>query len=265
MDTIIYSYDNLNKKLKELNHIDHQKRSVGNNFTTSLDIRNMSKNAYPNILPLEHSLVRLNDSTSPYINANFISTAAQLYIGTQAPLENTIDDFWNMIWQTDSRMIINLTETADYLVDKSIYGNLYVEYLDVKEFHDTSLKVLKLVNQQNFNTKTIYYIHYPEWEDNMVPDRTSFANLIKVVNMTEELAKMSEKTPIVVHCKAGIGRTGVFIAIHSELKIIPKENKLDIVRTVSKMREYRSRLVHTLDQFMFCQNFLIDSIVQKRT
>jgi len=241
-------------------------------YKSALKPANRIKNRYSNVLPLEKTRVVLNtidgDEDSDYINASKISgghDADSTYICTQGPLQNTIDDFWRMVWEQGSSVIVMLTkETENSRVkcakywpeqDFVICGKLRVTFLSA----DTSCEIIsrnfRLEELQGETSRIITQFQYASWPDHGLPVSTSvFLELVRMVDMQKPSG------PIIVHCSAGIGRSGTFCTVHTtiqkyraDLKRQCDENPVfNILQTVLFMRDQRPGMVQTREQYMFC-------------
>ncbi|XP_037567336.1 tyrosine-protein phosphatase non-receptor type 11-like isoform X2 [Dermacentor silvarum] len=194
---------------------------------------NRAKNRYKNILPFDATRVHLQDVDpdtpySDYINANYIKVDddsifdghSKVYIATQGCLQNTIGDFWSMVWQGNTRVIVMTT---------------------------------KEVERGKSETRSVFHYHFTAWPDHGVPsDPGCVLNFLHDVNQRQE--SMPDAGPIVVHCSAGIGRTGTFIVIDMIVDLIKKQGlscEIDIQRTIQMVRMQRSGMVQTEAQYKF--------------
>uniref|UniRef100_A0A8C5L5T5 Tyrosine-protein phosphatase non-receptor type n=1 Tax=Jaculus jaculus TaxID=51337 RepID=A0A8C5L5T5_JACJA len=235
---------------------------------------NKNKNRYDNILPFDHTRVVLHDGdpsepVSDYINANIIMPAfaskgnnskpKKSYIATQGCLPNTVNDFWRMVFQENSRVIVMATKEVErgrskcvkYWPEESAlkeYGVMRVRH--VKE----SAAQLKLSKVGQGNTeRTVWQYHFQTWPDHGVPGDPQ-----GVLDFLEEVRRKQESIvgagPVVVHCSAGIGRTGTFIVIDILIDIIREKGvdcDIDVAKTIQMVRSQRSGMVQTEAQYRF--------------
>ncbi|MBN3283789.1 PTN11 phosphatase, partial [Polyodon spathula] len=247
---------------------------------------NKNKNRYKNILPFDHTRVMLNDKEinelgSDYINANIIMPEVEVkcnntkpkksYIATQGCLQNTISDFWRMVFQENSRVIVMTTKEVErgkskcvkYWPDVTVlkeYGAMRVRNARETSAHDYILRELRMskVGQGPDDERTVWQYHFRAWPDHGVPgDPGGVLDFLEEVNMKQE--SILEAGPIVVHCSAGIGRTGTFIVIDMLIDVIREKGKsfqwvdcdIDVPKSIQMVRSQRSGMVQTEAQYRF--------------
>eukprot|EP01118_Nematostelium_gracile_P020542 TRINITY_DN998_c0_g1_i1.p1 TRINITY_DN998_c0_g1~~TRINITY_DN998_c0_g1_i1.p1 ORF type:complete len:354 (+),score=106.24 TRINITY_DN998_c0_g1_i1:98-1159(+) len=253
------------------------KEDLSDAFTTALLPENSSKNRFINILPSEETIVPL-DNASKYINANFISkltpNSKRSYIATQGPVFATVNDLWHMVWQYDINTIVMLTkieengrlkcelyypderkdtiDTADYEVEMGLETASNQEYI---------IRMLVLKNKKSNETRNIKHLQYIAWPDHGVPQTTKgFLDLMDEANLTPS------RPPVVVHCSAGVGRTGTFCIIDSildKVKTDLKNNvppKVNVIEAVLNARKERTGMVQTREQYEFIYHTLLNRI-----
>ncbi|CAF1179618.1 unnamed protein product, partial [Didymodactylos carnosus] len=232
----------------------------------------------------KHTAVYLNDPNKmhDYINANLIKSSNLdiKYIATQAPLSNTIEEFWWMILQYKVTKIVMLTKFEERLdserlinkcahyfpMDKQehkMYGSIDVEVLDVQIQSELEIRELCVTSALNVQHVTHYY--FTAWPDFGILDKQKLIDLIQMVNksvtktINDSSTASSEKiaAPLVVHCSAGVGRTGTYIAVDTVMHLLDKISydelanaKLDIMGIVYQLRLDRARMVQTKDQYL---------------
>ncbi|MBN3294185.1 PTPRM phosphatase, partial [Polypterus senegalus] len=231
---------------------------------------NSKKNRYAKIVPYDYSRVILHQppgkEENDYINASYIQgfNKSRCYIATQGPLESTIEDFWSMVWQENSEMIImltNLTENqtvkcAKYWPDTSDnYGDFTITLLKTEKTSEVITRTFEMTKEGSCLRRTITHSLYTAWPDHGVPKTAS--GLRHIVHKIHTIVN-PKSGPIIVHCSAGIGRTGTLIALDYLLMMAKDEKRVDVVQCVSKMREQRMNMVQTLDQYMFIYDSLIE-------
>eukprot|EP01119_Soliformovum_irregulare_P020581 TRINITY_DN668_c1_g1_i1.p1 TRINITY_DN668_c1_g1~~TRINITY_DN668_c1_g1_i1.p1 ORF type:complete len:2026 (-),score=563.43 TRINITY_DN668_c1_g1_i1:45-6122(-) len=245
-----------------------ESRKGRNLFSDSLEMYNMSKNRWMDILPFNHSRVKLLNAPSilpgsDYINASWIKMGPANYIAAQAPLPSTFTDWYQMIWECNVVVIIMLSKLVergrikadDYMPrdGSEMFGELRVDLLQEHDHGCFVQRCLKIVRGDQ--TRYLDQFHYTLWPDHGVPDPGPILEMMTKVHKMEPPA--TEK-PIIVHCSAGIGRSGTYIAIETLLDEIDKKFQrklppptLNIMKLVEDMREQRSGMVQTIDQYRF--------------
>lgn len=212
---------------------------------------NHEKNRYMSVIPEEYNRVKLESGN--YINASNISYRYQQYIAAQAPLPNTFNDFWGMIWEKKITNIVMLTRSIEGIKLKAhIYwpvhnsmkfGGILVEPLNHKIIGEKTMRYFRL----HYNSKIHDVIHcqYTGWFDNSVPNNTHYiSNIINNINT-------NTTSPVLVHCSAGIGRTGTFIAMMIVNNILKKDIKINdryVLKIVKHIRKQRMGMVQTHEQ-----------------
>ncbi|XP_073940017.1 receptor-type tyrosine-protein phosphatase R isoform X2 [Castor canadensis] len=231
--------------------------------------RHGTKNRYKTILPNPFSRVCLRpknttDSLSTYINANYIrgySGKEKAFIATQGPMINTVNDFWQMVWQEDSPVIVMITKLKEknekcvlYWPEKrGIYGKVEVLVISVNECENYTIR--NLVLKQGSHTQHVKHYWYTSWPDHKTPD--SAQPLLQLMLDVEEDRLASEgRGPVVVHCSAGIGRTGCFIATSIGCQQLREEGVVDTLSIVCQLRVDRGGMVQTSEQYEFVHHAL---------
>ncbi|XP_029112602.1 tyrosine-protein phosphatase non-receptor type 4-like isoform X1 [Scleropages formosus] len=232
--------------------------------------QNISKNRYRDISPYDATRVILK-GVDDYINANYInmeipaSRTINRYIACQGPLPNTCTDFWQMTWEQGSSMVVMLTTQVErgrvkchqYWPDNlasTAYGNFQIECLTEEKKSAFLVRNLMLTNLESNESRQVTQIQYMAWPDHGVPDdSTDFLEFVRLVRNK----RAGKDEPVVVHCSAGIGRTGVLITMETAMCLIECNQPvypLDIVRT---MRDQRAMMIQTPSQYRFvCEAIL---------
>uniref|UniRef100_A0A672SFP8 Receptor-type tyrosine-protein phosphatase epsilon n=1 Tax=Sinocyclocheilus grahami TaxID=75366 RepID=A0A672SFP8_SINGR len=235
---------------------------------------NKEKNRYPNILPYDHSRVILTPidgvPCSDYINASYIDgyTDKNKFIAAQGPKQDTVADFWRMIWEQKSATIVMLTNLKERKEDKChqywpdqgcwTYGNVRVAVEDFTALVDYTIRKFCVQYQASDGTKTprlVTQLHFTSWPDFGVP--FSPIGMLKFLKKVKQV-NPSYAGPIVVHCSAGVGRTGTFIVIDALIDMMYAEKKVDVFGFVSRIREQRSQLIQTDLQYSFVYQALLE-------
>ncbi|XP_069376057.1 tyrosine-protein phosphatase non-receptor type 5 isoform X2 [Paralichthys olivaceus] len=243
------------------------------NFTDpkELDVPNHgTKSRYKTILPNPHSRVILktkscNDLLSSYINANYIRGYLgdeKAYIATQGPMVNTVNDFWQMAWQEESPVIVMITKLKEknekcvlyWPERRGIYGKVEVLVNSVREceHYTTRSLTLKCGNQ----TRVLQHYWYTSWPDHKTPD--SAMPLLQLMSDVEtERRAAAAMGPVIVHCSAGIGRTGCFIATTIGCRQLQLEGAVDVLSITCQLRADRGGMIQTGEQYEFVHHALI--------
>ncbi|KAF1390121.1 hypothetical protein PFLUV_G00054820 [Perca fluviatilis] len=230
---------------------------------------NKNRNRYRDVSPFDHSRIYLQLGTNDYINASLITVeeAKRNYILTQGPLPNTCGNFWEMVWEQRSRGVVMLNRVIE---KGSVKCAQYWPHREERDaiFEDTNFKLtlisediksyytvrqLELENLSTQETREILHFHYTTWPDFGVPESpASFLNFLFKVR--ESGCLNSDQGPVVVHCSAGIGRSGTFCLVDTCLLLmsIRKDPSSVSIRDVLlEMRRYRMGLIQTADQLRF--------------
>ncbi|XP_026040076.1 tyrosine-protein phosphatase non-receptor type 2a [Astatotilapia calliptera] len=237
---------------------------------------NRNLNRYRDVSPYDHSRVKLENSENDYINASLVDVeeAQRAYILSQGPLRNTCGHFWLMIWEQSCKAVIMLNRVIEKGSEKCAQYWPTTEELQMS-FTDTgfvvrllseedqsyfTIRLLELQNTKTEESREIYHFHYTTWPDFGVPESpASFLNFLFKVRESGSLDP--EHGPSVVHCSAGIGRSGTFALVDTCLVLMEKRknrSSMDIQKVLLGMREYRMGLIQTPDQLRFSYMAVIE-------
>jgi protein tyrosine phosphatase len=234
---------------------------------------NRRKNRYINILPYDATRVTLDlidgDPNSHYINASFIKGYSDEieYIATQGPKEETCLDFWRMVFQHDVRVIVMVTNLIEQ--DKVKCHQYYPNWQESEAFGDMTIHcntqtefpihtARTLVLMKGNKKRTLSHLHFREWPDFGVPQSTDV--MIHFCQTVRHHALAAEGGLILVHCSAGVGRTGTLIAVDNLLQHISENKKVDIFGTVFKLRKQRVNMVQTEGQYTYIYRCIKDAV-----
>nr|XP_028561861.1 tyrosine-protein phosphatase non-receptor type 9 isoform X2 [Podarcis muralis] len=264
-----------------------RRRSPAGTFACSLSPFNQEKNRYGDVPCLDQTRVKLSKQFSypeltDYINASFMDGYKQrnAYIGTQGPLENTYGDFWRMVWEQNVLVIVMTTRLEEggrrkcgqyWPLEKDFqtcYGNLTVTNLGIENLNHYKKTILEIYNFESRERRLVTHFQYVSWPDYGVP--TSAATLIDFLGAVKHQQRVAASAlgprykghpggpPIVVHCSAGIGRTGTFCALDICLSQLQDVGTLNVQQTVVRMRTQRAFSIQTPEQYYFCYLAIIE-------
>ncbi|XP_045436185.1 receptor-type tyrosine-protein phosphatase delta isoform X21 [Pipistrellus kuhlii] len=228
---------------------------------------NKFKNRLVNIMPYETTRVCLQPirgvEGSDYINASFIDGYRQqkAYIATQGPLAETTEDFWRMLWEHNSTIVVMLTKLREMGREKchqywpaersARYQYFVVDPMAEYNMPQYILREFKVTDARDGQSRTVRQFQFTDWPEQGVPKSgEGFIDFIGQVHKTKE--QFGQDGPISVHCSAGVGRTGVFITLSIVLERMRYEGVVDIFQTVKMLRTQRPAMVQTEDQYQFC-------------
>ncbi|NWR54484.1 PTPRJ phosphatase, partial [Bucorvus abyssinicus] len=235
---------------------------------------NRGKNRYNNVLPYDISRVKLSEqscATDDYINANYMPgyNSKKAFIAAQGPLPNTIDDFWRMIWEKNIYSVVMLTKCVEqartkceqYWPDKQSksYGDVIVTMVSEIVLPEWTIRDFTVEKSNTPESHTVRQFHFTSWPDHGVPETTDL--LINFRHLVHEYSSQNPvDSPTLVHCSAGVGRTGTFIAIERLIQQIEMENTVDVYGVVYDLRMHRPLMVQTEDQYVFLNQCVMDII-----
>uniref|UniRef100_A0A8C2BJN5 Tyrosine-protein phosphatase non-receptor type 9 n=1 Tax=Cyprinus carpio TaxID=7962 RepID=A0A8C2BJN5_CYPCA len=241
---------------------------------------NQERNRYGDVLCLDQTRVRLK--RSDYINASFMDGYKQknAYIGTQGPLEKTYGDFWRMVWEQSVLVIVMTTRTDEGGRRKcgqywpkeeggqEVYGHIAVVNHRVDKHAHYNQTTLELHNTETFEQRQVTHFQFLSWPDYGVPSSAlSLIDFLGAVKHQQQWAAQAFGSqwrghplglPMVVHCSAGIGRTGTFCALDICLSQLQDVGTLNICQTVRRMRAQRAFSIQTPEQYYFCHTAILE-------
>lgn len=253
-------------------------------FKHFLKKENKRKNRYRDILCWDETRVKITpqkDDTD-YIHANYVDSFGipKKYVATQGPLEKTIEQFWQMIWEQNSRIIVMLTELC--IAGKEKCAPYWYTHESEQQTFKTGEFSIKTVNEERKSgyvetifdvchcttgeRKQIKHYLYSDWPDHGVPSKChSFMKLILTVNkerqqLLTEMADGLAPGPIIVHCSAGVGRTGTFCAVDSCLHQLAKTRTISVPETLLKIRKQRYFSLMVPEQYIYVHTVIHEFI-----
>ncbi|XP_076022944.1 tyrosine-protein phosphatase non-receptor type 1 [Genypterus blacodes] len=230
---------------------------------------NKTRNRYRDVSPFDHSRICLQLGTNDYINASLITVeeAQRNYILTQGPLPSTCGHFWEMVWEQRTLGVVMLNriiekgsikcahywphrEERDAVFEDTNFKLTFVSE-DVKSYY--TVRQLELENLSTQEAREILHFHYTTWPDFGVPESpASFLNFL--FRVRESGCLNADQGPVVVHCSAGIGRSGTFCLVDTCLLLMSTRKEPSSVRVrevLLEMRRSRMGLIQTADQLRF--------------
>ncbi|XP_029928892.1 tyrosine-protein phosphatase non-receptor type 6 isoform X2 [Myripristis murdjan] len=237
---------------------------------------NKSKNRYKNILPFNDTRVILQDADpnivgSDYINANYVQNTIseagdqKVYIATQGCLATTVNDFWQMVWQENTRVIVMTTREVEKGRNKCVpywpdedsskeVGPYVVTSKSERDASDYKVRILEIAPlNESKSSRVIWHYQYLSWPDHGVPQEPGGV-LSFLTQVNSKQAEFRDVGPMIIHCSAGIGRTGTFVVIDMILETIDAQGlecDIDIQKCIQMVREQRSGMVQTEAQYKF--------------
>ncbi|XP_055007173.1 receptor-type tyrosine-protein phosphatase mu-like [Boleophthalmus pectinirostris] len=231
---------------------------------------NRMKNRYGNIIAYDHSRVRLqaqDGDASDYINANYVDGyhRPNHYIATQGPMQETVYDFWRMVWQENTAAVVMVTNLVEvgrvkcckyWPDDTEIYGDMKVTLIETELLSEYVIRTFAVEKRGVAEIREIRQFHFTGWPDHGVP--------LHATGLLGFIRRVKSKTPptagpTVVHCSAGAGRTGCFIVIDIMLDMAEREGVVDIYNCVRELRARRVNMVQTEEQYVFIHDAILEA------
>lgn len=235
---------------------------------------NKPKNRYANVIAYDHSRVILQPQDGilggDYINANYCDGYRKhnAYVATQGPLQDTFADFWRMCWELRTATIVMMTKLEERTRIKcdqywptrgtDTYGQMTITISEVQELATYCIRTFQVSRAGNPERREVKQLQFTAWPDHGVPDHP--APFLQFLRRVRNL-NPSEAGPMVVHCSAGVGRTGCFIVIDSMLERMKHEKMIDIYGHVTCLRAQRNYMVQTEDQYIFIHDALLEAVI----
>ncbi|XP_030231660.1 receptor-type tyrosine-protein phosphatase T isoform X3 [Gadus morhua] len=240
-------------------------------WETAKKDENRNKNRYGNIIAYDHTRVRLQplegDPHSDYINANYIDGyhRPRHYIATQGPMQETVRDFWRMVWQENSASIVMVTNLVEvgrvkcvrYWPDETeVYGDIKVTLIETEPLAEYVIRTFTVQKKGHHEIREIRQFHFTSWPDHGVPCyATGLLGFIRQVKFLNP----PDGGPVAVHCSAGAGRTGCFMAVDIMLDMAENEGVVDIFNCIRELRSQRVNMVQTEEQYVFVHDAILEA------
>lgn len=263
---------------KEFEEVTEHTMRLGLSAAISQDEENKSKNRYQNIDAYDHSLVPLHplpgQRRGDYINANYVDgfRCARQYIAAQGPMCSTLHAFWRLVWEQRVHVIVMITNLVErsrkkcdlYWPSEGVesYGLIQVEALGetvlathvVRKFRLRHIKVERR-KRRDWHDRVVFQYHYTSWPDHGVPD-----HLLPILNFIRHSSNENApfSSPILVHCSAGVGRTGAYIVLDAMREMLQCRRAINVFGYLKHIRSQRNFLVQTEDQYVFVHDALLE-------
>ncbi|KAK6631725.1 hypothetical protein RUM43_013789 [Polyplax serrata] len=256
-------------------------------FTTALHPDNASRNRYKDVLPYEENRVRLTptkDNKMGYVNASHITATVgnsqRFYVAAQGPMSQTVDTFWQAVWEADVYLVVRLTSKEEedcfaYLPESSDHCLQLGDYQIWKEFSQETghclTSRLRVTHTTGRRSRSIWHLQYTEWGEQGCPSSPSHflgfleeLNSVRLHTIEDIPAGHNRNPPVLVHCNAGVGRTGVTILCDLVLYTLDNNQEVDVPRVVALLRHQRMLMIQTVAQYHFTFNLLLTYLKQSR-
>ncbi|KAK5866709.1 hypothetical protein PBY51_011269 [Eleginops maclovinus] len=250
-------------------------KDIGRNqiFDSALLPENRGKNRYNNIHPYDSTRVKLScvddDPSSDYINASYMpgNNSRREYVAAQGPLPGTKDDFWKMVWEQNVTNMVMVTQCVEkgrvkcdhyWPLDHEplYYGDLIVRMLSESVLPEWTIREFNMCSEDQVS-RLVRQFHYTVWPDHGVPETTQ--SLIQFVRTVRDYVNRSPGSgPTVVHCSAGVGRTGTFMVLDQVLQQLECRDSVDLFGSVLQLRLHRCHMVQTEGQYLYLHQCIRD-------
>ncbi|CDI96853.2 receptor type tyrosine protein phosphatase [Echinococcus multilocularis] len=248
---------------------------VSSQCTSALLPENRNKNRLDSVLPYEYNRVVLSTvrgvEGADYINASFVDGYwhERAYIATQAPLASTTKDFWRMVWEHNSPIIVMLSQTVENGKEQCFqywpsersqrYEQFLVEPMVEYNMPSFVLREFCVTNIQEGQSRTLRQFQFSDWPDNGVAISRASETLIELISQVHKTqVQFGQDGPITVHCSTGAGRTGIFVALSILLERMRCEGMVDLLLTTRLLRSQRSHMIEDESQYAFCYTALLE-------
>lgn len=249
------------------------------------------RNRFQDVLPYDETRVELvptKENNTGYINASHIRMTVGgqewNYIASQGPMSHTCQDFWQMVWEQGVSIIAMVTAEEESGREKSFrywprlgsrhntvtYGRFKITTRFRTEsgcYATTGLKIKHLLTQQE---RTVWHLQYTDWPDHGCPEDfkgflTYLEEIQSVRRHTNSISDpKNSNQPVLVHCSAGVGRTGVVILSEIMIACLEHNEPLDVPKHLLELRNQRMLMVQTLSQYTFVYRVLIQYLRNSR-
>ncbi|XP_042222169.1 tyrosine-protein phosphatase 69D-like isoform X2 [Homarus americanus] len=265
----------LEKEFERLSKVVEDRKA----FAIATSEENKPKNRYDFVLPYDSNRVILAPlSTRPsstYINASFVTgyDLAESFIVTQDPMENTIADFWRMVFDQEVTTIVMLSELGSgeqccnkyWPDDEETYEHISVKLVSSESYPKYSCRSFLLTNTKNGDALTVTHFHYIGWSGLLGEVPLVTHGIIEIITRVQSHIDVSLSTaaPTLVHCSGGGDRSSVYVCLNNCLRQLRREGRVDIFQTARRIRALRQFLLQEFAQYEFCYKALVEFIDNK--
>jgi protein tyrosine phosphatase len=233
---------------------------------------NIEKNQNPRVVPYDFNRVVLDPEEgnidTDYVNASYVDSLVKpkAYIVSQGPTENTMPDFWGMVWQERASCIVMVTRTFDFIRvmcvqywpaaknREEVYGGVGITVEHEEQLANFMIRTIKL--RRGMEERKVIQFHYTEWPCHSNPFSNALLEFRRRVRQVMNQHPDTQDGPVIVHCNDGAGRSGVYCAIDANIELCEEDGVFDVYGYLKKMRGFRRGLVETLDQYKFIYDTL---------
>ncbi|KAK7102417.1 receptor-type tyrosine-protein phosphatase alpha-like [Littorina saxatilis] len=240
--------------------------------------KNFKKNRFASILPYDRNLVVMRDGYSEgtatdFVNASYVSgyQLGKQFIAAQGPRDNTVGDLWRMIWQEQITHVVMLTNIQERGKPKcelywpeeeggvDTFGPVTVTTTHVQCRDDFFIRTFNVKRAGSAESREVTQYHYVSWPDHGAPTTTSLVTFWRYVHNRTTPADGASVPPVLVHCSAGVGRTGTYIGLEIGVDMAVREGHINVLDLVKRLREQRCLMVQAVDQYVFLHKALLEA------
>ncbi|XP_070193546.1 receptor-type tyrosine-protein phosphatase mu-like isoform X1 [Littorina saxatilis] len=240
--------------------------------------KNFKKNRFAAVLPYDHNLVVLRDGYSEgkatdFVNASYVSgyQLDKQFIAAQGPRDNTVGDLWRMIWQEQITHVVMLTNIKERGKPKcelywpeeeggvDTFGPVTVTTTHVQCRDDFYIRTFNVQRAGSEESREVTQYHYVSWPDHGVPTTTSLVTFWRYVHNRTKPVDGAAVPPVLVHCSAGVGRTGSYIGLEIGVDMAVNKGHINVLDLVKRLREERCLMVQAVDQYLFLHKALLEA------
>ncbi|XP_041089936.1 receptor-type tyrosine-protein phosphatase U isoform X2 [Polyodon spathula] len=264
-----------------LQHINQMKTAEGYGFKQEYESffdgwdvskkKDKTKGRHDSLLAHDRHRVKLHpilgDPNSDYINANYIDGyhRSNHFIATQGPKQESVYDFWRMVWQENCFSIVMITKLVEvgrvkcckyWPDDTEIYGDIKITLLNTETLSEYTVRTFTLERRGYSAKHEVHQFHFTSWPDHGVPyHATGLLAFIRRVKASTP----PDAGPVVVHCSVGAGRTGCYIVLDVMLDMAECEGVVDVYNCVKTLCSRRINMIQTEEQYVFIHDAILEA------